>query len=101
VRGYLAGIHRMKTDKEFAIDVLRRYMQSDDREVLEAIWQHFGLGSIDEVPYITDDGLAPVLEELAVQDPAVRATPLSRFYDNRLLREAEESGFVRQLYGRQ
>lgn len=100
VRAYLAGIHRMKTDKEFAIEVSRTYMREDDRETLEETWQHFALGSIPEVPYITDDGLVPVLQELAAQDPAALSVSPSRFYDNRFLREAEESGFVRQLYGR-
>ena len=100
VRGYLAGIHRMKTDKEFAIEVARRYLQEDDRETLDATWQHFAQGSIPDVPYITDDGLVPVLQELADTDPRAASSRPDQFYDNRFLREAEDSGFVRQLYGR-
>jgi NitT/TauT family transport system substrate-binding protein len=100
VRGYLAGIHRMKTDKEFAIEVLRRYTADDDRENLEASWQYFTQVAIADVPYISDDGLQPVLKELAETDPRAASSRPDQFYDNRFLREAEESGFVRQLYGR-
>ena len=52
------------------------------------------------MPYITDDGLIPVLKELAETNPAAASTSPSQFYDNRFLKEAEDSGFVRQLYGR-
>jgi NitT/TauT family transport system substrate-binding protein len=100
VRGYLAGIHRMKTDKAFAMSVSSRYMQVDDPEVLAESWEHFALGSIPEVPYITDDGIQPVLTELAQTNPAAAAATPSQFYDNRFLKEAEESGFVNRLYGR-
>jgi len=100
VRGYLAGIHRMKTDKTFAMSVSSRYMQIDDPEALAESWEHFTQGSIPEVPYITDDGLQSVLKELAESSPAAAAATPSQFYDNRFLKEAEESGFVNRLYGR-
>jgi NitT/TauT family transport system substrate-binding protein len=100
VRAYLAGIHRMKTDKDLAFESIRRYTREDDREVLEETWQHFAVRSIPEVPYMTDEALALVRDELAAQDRSAQSVPLSRFYDNRFLREAEDSGFVRQLYGR-
>jgi NitT/TauT family transport system substrate-binding protein len=100
VRGYLAGIHRMKTDKAFSMSISSRYMAIDDAEALSESWEHFALGSIPEVPYITDDGIQPVLTELALTNPAAAAATPSQFYDNRFLREAEDSGFVRRLYGR-
>ena len=100
VRGYLAGIHRMKTDKTFSMSVSSRYMAIDDPEALSESWEHFAQGSIPEVPYITDDGLLPVLKELAETNPAAAAATPTQFYDNRFLKEAEDSGFVKRLYGR-
>ncbi len=100
VRGYLAGIHRMKTDKTFAMSVSSRYMHIDDPETLAESWEHFAQGSIPEVPYITDDGIQPVLKELAESNPAAAAATPDQFYDNRFLKEAEETGFVNRLYGR-
>jgi hypothetical protein len=90
----------MKTDKAFAIEVSRKYMQEDDPATLDATWQHFAQGSIADVPYITDDGLQPVLDELAATESRAASARPDQFYDNRFLREAEDSGFVRQLYGR-
>jgi NitT/TauT family transport system substrate-binding protein len=100
VRGYLAGIHRMKTDKPYAMSVSSKYLQVDDPEILSESWQHFAQGSIAEVPYISDDGLQPVLTELAPTNAAAAAATPSQFYDNRFLKEAEDSGFVKRLYGR-
>ena len=100
VRAYVAGIHRLKTDKAFGMETARRYLHTDDPEVLEATWEHFALRSIPEVPYLEDAALAPVLRELAESEPAAANARPSDFYDNRFLQEAEATGFVRQLYGR-
>jgi NitT/TauT family transport system substrate-binding protein len=100
VRGYLAGIHRMKTDKTFSMSVSSKYMQIDDPETLSESWEHFANGSIPEVPYISDDGIVPVLKELVDSNPAAASATPGQFYDNRFLKEAEDSGFVRSLYGR-
>jgi NitT/TauT family transport system substrate-binding protein len=100
VRAYLAGIHRLKTDKALAIEVSKRYLQTDDMEVLDATWAHFAQHSIPEVPYLKDAALAPVLQELAATEPLAASVRVDQFYDNSFLREAEDSGFVRQLYGR-
>ena len=100
VRAYLAGIHRLKTDKAFSLEVGRHYLQTDDLEVLEETWDYY-MRVIPEVPYISDDGLAAVLQELAASDPQAASARLDQFYDNRFLQEAEASGYVRQLYGRQ
>ncbi len=100
VRAYLAGIHRMKTDKAFSLEVSGHYLHADDPDVLEASWEHFALHSIPEVPYIHDEELAPVLQELAANDPQAATARPDQFYDNRFLQQAEASGFVKQLYGR-
>jgi NitT/TauT family transport system substrate-binding protein len=100
IRAYLAGIHRMKTDRAFGIETVRRYMHTDDPEVAAATWEHFALRSIPEVPYLLDAALNTVLQELAPRDPRAANARPEQFYDNSFLQEAEASGFVRQLYGR-
>jgi NitT/TauT family transport system substrate-binding protein len=100
IRSYLAGIHRMKTDKALALEVSRRYLQTDDQAILEESWEHFALKVIPEVPYLVEAALQSVLRELATEDPQAATARPDQFYDNRFLREAEDNGFVRQLYGR-
>jgi len=68
--------------------------------VLEANWEHFALHSIPEVPYVTDESLALVLQELAASDPLAATARLDQFYDNSFIQEAVDSGYLRQLYGR-
>jgi NitT/TauT family transport system substrate-binding protein len=100
VYGYLAGVHRLKTDKAVAMETTKRYIHTDDPEILEATWAHFALHSIPELPYLTETTLAPVLQELAATEPQAANVRLDQFYDNSFLKEAEDNGFVRRLYGR-
>jgi len=43
---------------------------------------------------------AVVREELGNMNPRAREVPPQDFYDDRLLRELDDSGFIRQLTGR-
>src|SRR5579884_1627106 len=99
IRAYLAGIHRMKTDKQFAIQVSSHYTHMADPDILDKSWERFAQQSIPRVPYITDAAIETVLKERASTDSTAATTKPSQFYDNRFLKEAEDSGFVARLYG--
>jgi ABC-type nitrate/sulfonate/bicarbonate transport system substrate-binding protein len=99
IRAYLAGIHRMKTDKQFAMQASSHYTHTTDPDILEKSWERFAEHSIPQVPYITDTAIETVLNELASTDSAAASAKPSQFYDNDFLKQAEASGYVRQLYG--
>ncbi|HLH26206.1 MAG TPA: ABC transporter substrate-binding protein [Chloroflexota bacterium] len=99
IRAYLEGIHRMKTDKQLAMQVSSHYTHTTDPDILEKSWERFAQYSIPQVPYITDTAVETVLKELGATDAAAGAAKPSQFYDNAFLKQAEDSGFVKQLYG--
>lgn len=91
----LEGIARLRQDRAFAAAVIRKYLHTDDAEVVAAV---YGAFLPKRVPYVVPEGIALVLESIAEREPAAAAFPPERFYDNSLLAELERSGFIDSLY---
>jgi ABC-type nitrate/sulfonate/bicarbonate transport system substrate-binding protein len=92
----LEGIARLRQDRAFADAVIRKYLQTDDPEIVEEVYRAF---LPKRVPYVVPEGIALVLQAIAERDPGVPADlPPERFYDNSLVAELERSGFIDALY---
>ncbi|MBI4319659.1 MAG: ABC transporter substrate-binding protein [Chloroflexi bacterium] len=102
VRSVVEAIQYQRTHKEEAKRILAKYTKLDDAEGLEeAFVQHNGPGakSLMPVPYPTKEGLALVIEEVAAQTPAAKSFTPDKFVDERFVKELEDSGFIKKLYG--
>ena len=97
MRAIVAGIHRVRADKPFALSLYRKYLDTDDPDMLEDTYEVYGLKYAPPVPYPHDQGIQGVLDELAAENPrALKVSPRD-FYDDRFVRELEESGYIRSL----
>ena len=74
-----------------------RFLATNDAAVIDEAYQTFR-GIFPKVPYITEDNIRAVLN-VADHPKAATADP-KEFFDNRFLKELEDSGFVQELYGR-
>jgi NitT/TauT family transport system substrate-binding protein len=99
MRSMLEGIKIYKTDREFSLKALEKYTRNRDQKVLAALWEEFGNGVIQRVPYADTAGFKFVLDEVAVRRPEARKMNVDELIDNRFVRELEDSGFVKTLYG--
>jgi NitT/TauT family transport system substrate-binding protein len=97
VRGIVAGIHRVRADKAFALDLYRKYLDTDDPDVLEDTYEVYGVRYAPPVPYPDERGIQGVLDELAADNPRALEVAPRDFYDDRFIRELEDSGFIRGL----
>jgi NitT/TauT family transport system substrate-binding protein len=97
LRAYIAAIKIANEDAETSKRALSRYLVTSDRAILDEAYQTFR-GIFPRVPYVTEDYIKSVI---AVSDnpKAANADP-KEFFDNRFLKELEDIGFVRELYGR-
>ena len=95
--GLVAGIHRVRADKPFALDLYRKYLDTDDADVLEDTYEVYGVKYAPAVPYPDAPGIQGVLDELAVDNPRALEVSPRDFYDDRFVRELEESGFIQSL----
>jgi hypothetical protein len=77
--------------------MIGKYTRTDDAYVLEQTWA-IEDRVLARVPYIRAEAVQLALELAAPQYPEARSRSPRDFYDDRLLRELEESGFIRGLY---
>ncbi len=98
MRSLVEGIKIYKTDREFTLKALEKYTRNQDQKVLAALWEEFGNGVIQRIPYADTAGLKFVLDEVAVRRPEAKKMNVDQLIDNRFVKELEDSGFVKSLY---
>ena len=99
-RGFVAGIHYAKSHRDFTIRVLQKYMRTDDRDVLTMSYDYYVERVIPRAPYVSEAGLETVLDFIKQRNPQAANARVGDFMDNRFVKELEEKGFIRALYGR-
>ena len=97
LRAMIAGSHRLLADKPVAMDLLRQYLRSDDADVLEETYEIYALKYLERVPLPEERSIQGVLDELAQEVPRAREVNPRDFFDDRYVREIEDSGYVRGL----
>jgi ABC-type nitrate/sulfonate/bicarbonate transport system substrate-binding protein len=97
LRGYLRGIARYKLDSEFAKQVIAQYTRSDDAASLDQTWA-LEDRVLSRLPYPRAEAVQLALDQAAVQYPEARSHRPEDFFDDRLLRELEQRGFIDGLY---
>jgi hypothetical protein len=69
----IEGIHAIKTQKNFAVNVLKKYMRISDPEILQEAYQ-YALRFIQPRPFPTLEETKAVLDELKRQRPSRRTS---------------------------
>ena len=91
LRGEIEGIHAIKTQKSFAVSVLKKYMRINDPEILEEGYR-YALRFIQPRPFPTLEETRAVLDELKRPE----AKP-ENFVDLSLMQELEKERFFDKL----
>ena len=91
LRGEIEGIHAIKTQKNFAVNVLKKYMRISDPEILEEGYQ-YALRFIQPRPLPKSEETKAVLDELKQS----QAKP-ENFVDLSLMQELEKEKFFDKL----
>jgi len=95
LRAYLASVKIIHQQPEVAKKALRDFLGSKDPEMIDDSYESLK-DLFLKVPYMPDEAIRTVLS-LSDNPKAATAEPKD-FYDNSLLRELEDSGFVKELY---
>jgi NitT/TauT family transport system substrate-binding protein len=98
LRATIEAIHRWKTDPEFTKGVLKKYLQVDDPAFINSGYDSYTSVFL-QAPYPTEAGFTEVISEVATQTPAASAVMAAQCMDLSLLKELEDSGFIKQVYG--
>jgi NitT/TauT family transport system substrate-binding protein len=97
LRAYVAAAHRAKTDRAFALGVMRQYTGMDDQGSLEWGYQQY-VDAWPPAPYASVPGLQGVIDSLVPSNPDVAKVDPASLVDSSLLQEIEASGFIAGLY---
>lgn len=89
------AIARLHQDREFALEVLSKYLKLEDTEALAEVYRAY---LPKRVPLFVPEALPPVLEAIGRRDPSALSASPERFYDNSLVEELQRTGFIDSLY---
>jgi ABC-type nitrate/sulfonate/bicarbonate transport system substrate-binding protein len=102
VRRYLSAVIEagalMKKDRSFTYGVLRKYLRTDDADILAETYDVQISKYLLKAPVPTVEAVRSVVEELAERNPKAKDQDPAKFFDARFVRQLESSGFIDSLY---
>lgn len=99
MRAYVEAIHFYKTRKEETIRISQKYSRLDDHKAQEETWQ-WHARYIPEAPYPPVEGYQLILQDMAAANPKAALANAKDCVDLTFVKEMEDSGFIRKLYGK-
>jgi len=99
MRAYVEAIHYFKTQKEDSIKIMQKYSRMADRRPVEESWD-WHVQYIPNAPYAPVDGYQTILQDMAATNPKAAQANARDFIDSRFVKELEDSGFIKSLYGK-
>lgn len=105
MKGYVEGIAYFKKHKAESIAVLRKKLriqseQERDSRYLELSYNLLASKLYREVPYPSIQAVQTVLDFIGPEDPKHKALDAKAFVEDSLVRELDENGFIKSLYGK-
>jgi NitT/TauT family transport system substrate-binding protein len=104
MKGYIEGIAYFKKNKKESLDIMRRKLriQSSQERDVRYLEMSYNLMSAaySDVPYPSLRAVQSIVDKIAEEDPKVKERDVRSFVDDTLVRELEDSGFIKSLYGR-
>lgn len=100
MRGYVEGIAYFKKNRKESIDVLARKLRTAPAQTkyLERSHSLYSSGYFENAPYVSLKGVTTLLDFYAKENPKARAANPQSFFDNSLIKELDDSGFIKKLY---
>src|SRR5919106_1993216 len=93
-KAMIEGVALYKSNKEYAMRVLAKYMKVQDREILEENFREY---DFPLRPYPSREYFELPIQEVGKKDPKVLKENPERYADMSLVKEIESSGFIDKL----
>lgn len=98
LRGWVEGIKTARTDKEFTVKVLQKFLKTADREILDRTFEVYK-DVQEKIPAPDAKVMGAALKQLAATVPQAGQLKAEDFIDRSLIGELESEGFIAKLYG--
>jgi len=102
LRGYVEGIAFVKQNKKESLDIVKKKLRigPEQEKNLERSMDLLTAKYYENVPYPSLRGVETVLGFVEKDNPKAKGADPKSFVDDSLLREIDQSGFVKKLYER-
>jgi ABC-type nitrate/sulfonate/bicarbonate transport system substrate-binding protein len=102
LKGFLEGLAFVKQHKKESVDIVKKKLRvgPEQERNLERSIDLLSAKYYEQVPYTSLRGVETVLGYIEKDNPKAKTADPKSFYDDSLLREIEQSGFVKTLYQR-
>lgn len=97
MRAYIEGAARAQRDKAFALKAMSKIFRTDDREILEETYEMIIKANFAIPPYPSVAGIASLIQGLEKSNPRAKGAKPEEFADSRIVRELEQSGFIKAV----
>jgi ABC-type nitrate/sulfonate/bicarbonate transport system substrate-binding protein len=97
LQAHIEAVEVIRSDKALAKRLLGRGTNTDDEDLLERSYQIY-IQDLQDIPYPSAEAIQGALDAIALERPEARAAQPADFYDDRLVRELDQSGFIRGLW---
>ena len=95
LRAYIEGAARGMKDKAFAMKTMGKYFRTEDRDLLEETYEMSIKTGFVVPPYPA--GVASLLQDMEKTQPKAKGAKPEDFTDARLVRELDQSGFIKAV----
>lgn len=102
LKGFLEGLAFVKQHKRESVEIVKKKLRigAEQERNLERSIELLSAKYYDAVPYTSLRGVETVLGYIEKDNPKAKTADPKSFYDDSLLREIEQSGFVKTLYAK-
>lgn len=97
IKAYLEAIKLNLDDKPFTKKVLSEYTGFKEDDLLEESYRVYIIQTMSRVPYPVARGWKAVIDFSSRENPRIKGLKIEEILDDRIIRELEESGFVKSL----
>jgi NitT/TauT family transport system substrate-binding protein len=97
LKAYVTAIKVTHDEPEVAKKAIARFLATNDAAVIDEAYESYR-PLFPRIPYMTEDAIRSVLS-VTDHPKAAKADPKD-FFDNRFLKELEDTGFIQELYGK-
>jgi NitT/TauT family transport system substrate-binding protein len=98
VRGWSRALAFFLTNPDESLPLLARHLRVDDPSIMQEAYRDYA-PIVQRVPYPRPGGIQTVLDLLAPTTPAAATAKPESFITDHFVRELDEAGFFKALYG--
>ena len=96
IKAYMEGVYWFRTNKAPSLRILRRYMRTDEKEILEETYDYFS-SMMSPNLRINLEGIQEILNQEGQRLPAASRRKPAEFVREQFLDELEKEGFTKKF----